>query len=863
MKKILLYTIVSALLSTAWSAPKLTQTKFSGPDLTPSPAVICAATTGEVYVGVDMQGSLGKKAGLGKIVRLIDSNNDGKADKHTVYATVDNPRGLISIGNKLIVLHAVFAADGKIDNQQISVFTDANNDGIADGPAKPLVKNIGNHTPLKSRGVDHSTNGIRLGIDGWVYISIGDFGFQKATGSDGKTLNFQGGGIVRVRPDGSNLESYIHGTRNVYDVAIDPFMNVFTRENTNDGVGWWVRFSHYIQSGEYGYPSLYTNFPEDMIPALNEYGRGSGTGGLYLSEPTWPAAYNNKPLLADWGRSTIYIHGTEAKEASFAATNPEVFLKVSQVTDLDVDASGRMYVASWNGAGYKGKSTKGYVIRVLPEGFQYKPFPNLSKVTVDKLLVHLASKSHTARVDAQQEILRRKAVKLLSGIYELASNNKLSLEARVAAVYTTSQLGGVSSLATLEKLYKLPELREHAVRCMADQKELAVKANVELLVKALSDSNPRVQVAAAVALGRTSKKSSAQSLLKLANRPALDPNLIKKTDKSKSGMYHSTPQYSAILPHIARQALLSLDAQDETIKALQSDSANAQNAALFTMKYMHSTKVLNALINRVKSATDKKFQINIVKTLIRLHQKEKKFDVNYKWWSTRPDPHGPYFYNVDWEGTALINKFLQSYIPTLAAAEKAEIIKEMHRCRSYLAPFAEKPVKQGKKQKTVGKTSVEDLMIFVNRKKGKGYKKPNAAKGKKVISKVGCVACHNIAPGQVVKGPDLSKLGKMSKADIAMSIVRPSATIAKSWVNITTKKGVLHSGTVVKKDKDSITLHNIVGMKTVIKTSDIKKSAPGPELMSLHLCDPITLQEMADLIEYIQSLDPTYKKRKK
>ena len=112
---------------------------FSGPDKTPCPAVICAAPTGEVYVGVDMQGSLGKKANLGKIVRLVDTDNDGSPDKVTTYAKIDNPRGLIAIGDKLIVLHCT-QKDGKPYNQRISVYTDANKDGIADGPPKPLLK---------------------------------------------------------------------------------------------------------------------------------------------------------------------------------------------------------------------------------------------------------------------------------------------------------------------------------------------------------------------------------------------------------------------------------------------------------------------------------------------------------------------------------------------------------------------------------------------------------------------------------------------------------------------------------------------------------------------------------------------------
>ena len=81
--------------------------RFSGPDVTPCPACISAAPTGEVFVGVDLLGSLGKGAGNGRIVRLIDSDHDGTADRHTEFAKIDNPRGLISLGRQFYVLHTV------------------------------------------------------------------------------------------------------------------------------------------------------------------------------------------------------------------------------------------------------------------------------------------------------------------------------------------------------------------------------------------------------------------------------------------------------------------------------------------------------------------------------------------------------------------------------------------------------------------------------------------------------------------------------------------------------------------------------------------------------------------------------------
>jgi len=97
MRSILLTSIIAGTsVMSAWSQVRvpdeLTHTQFAGSDLAPSPACLCAAVTGEVFVGVDKNGSLGKGPGKGYILRLKDTNQDGKADEHTVFANVDNPR---------------------------------------------------------------------------------------------------------------------------------------------------------------------------------------------------------------------------------------------------------------------------------------------------------------------------------------------------------------------------------------------------------------------------------------------------------------------------------------------------------------------------------------------------------------------------------------------------------------------------------------------------------------------------------------------------------------------------------------------------------------------------------------------------
>ena len=138
---------------------------------------------------MDLLGSLGKGAGKGRIVRLIDTDLDGKADQHSVFAKIDHPRGLISCGHQLFVLHTLIPeTTGILTGMDLSVLEDRNGCGVADGPLRTLIKDIFVAQHNRDRGADHTTNGIRMGIDGWIYIAVGDFGFVDATGTDGTKL---------------------------------------------------------------------------------------------------------------------------------------------------------------------------------------------------------------------------------------------------------------------------------------------------------------------------------------------------------------------------------------------------------------------------------------------------------------------------------------------------------------------------------------------------------------------------------------------------------------------------------------------------------------------------------------------------
>ncbi len=481
---------------------------------------------------MDLNGSLGRGPGKGRIVKLVDKDHDGVADARTVFAEIDNPRGLIAVGSKVYVLHTAFASDGKATGMDLAMLEDTNGDGVADGPAKVLVKGICSAKSLNERGTDHATNGIRMGIDGWIYIAVGDFGFADATGTDGTKLTLLGGGIARVRPDGTELEMFTTGTRNIYDVAIDPFMNCFTRGNTNDGGGWNVRFLHHIQSGEYGYPRLFKNFATEIIPALEDLGGGSGVGSYFLSEPTWPAHYNNQPLMADWGRKAIFLHRLTRDGPSFTQ-KPEVFAQISQVTDLDVDPSGQMFVSAWDGAGYKGDAKKGYIVRITPKGWKPRELPEFGKFKTAALVEALASPSATTRFYAQQEILARpaEAAAVKPALTGLIKNKTLPLESRVAALYTLAQIE--TDPKALLVFAPDEALREFSLRAATDRLPRLKNAGLplETFVSALKNGTPRQRAAAAIALGRLGDLKAAPALLAVPFTKPSDAESSAATEK--------------------------------------------------------------------------------------------------------------------------------------------------------------------------------------------------------------------------------------------------------------------------------------------------------------------------------------------
>jgi putative heme-binding domain-containing protein len=837
--------------ASAWPNDAIELKNFVSADISPSPACLAVAATGEVFVGIDQIGSLGKTPEKGYILKLVDKNNDGRVDSHTKFAMVDNPRGIISLGDQLFVLHTVFSKQtGIAEGMDLVVFEDKNKDGLADGPSKPLIEHISSKKFLQSRGTDHSTNGIRMGIDGWIYIAAGDFGFHDAVDRSGTKLTMLGGGIVRVRPNGTEMEVYTHGTRNIYDVAIDPLMNIFTRDNTNDGGGWNIRFSHHIQSGEYGYPLLFKHFTEEILPALVDVGGGSGTGSLFMDEPTWPAKYNQVPMMADWGNSVLYIHRVQADGASYTQKD-EPFIKLKQITDLDVDGSGRLYLAAWDGAGYSGSPSKGFVVKAVPKGWTYQAFPNVQSLNLVELGKLLSSNSAVARLNAQQELLKRDKKEVAELSWKLASNTMASLAARSAGIYTFAQVVDEKELLKLLSLLNDKNVKELAIRALADRKTKSQLVPVQPFIQALNDPSPRIRVAAAIALGRLGKKEAIASLLKVKV-----PSSFVAPPKDKEGP-HATPNSGIIPAHVAVQALVKLNAVNECVNAIGGPNSNI---ALWVLRYMHQNKAVSGLMNAYAKTKNNSLKKQILGNLARLYKKETPYAGEW-WWSTKPNGHGPYYKTTNWEQSENIKTFILNQFDKASDDEKSFFVdlNEKNQMRlTELGTIEEDLTSEDpkvdlasirNKKGQIGNSSIEDIMLAMAQMKGRSNL------GRSLFEKQGCIVCHSLKSGETLKGPFMGQIGGiMSREQIAESILKPNASISQGFatVLITLKNKKEYMGFVTAESPERIIMRDITGQITSIRTADIRsRKEMETSMMPDGLANQLSYEEFASLITFL------------
>jgi len=835
------------------------------------PVFVAATPDGTLYVSSDGNGSLGRDPHRGRVLRLRDGDGDGAADEVVEFVDdLDAPRGLVFVDGRLLVLHP----------PHVTAFEDADGDGKADRRER-LVSGIA--FDYSKRPADHTSNGLAVGIDGWIYAAIGDFGFMEAEGTDGRRLQLRGGGLVRFRPDGSGLDLFARGTRNNLEAAVGPLLDMIARDNTNDGGGWNVRLHAFTGLEDHGYPRRYMHFADEVVAPLADYGGGSGTGACWIDEPWMPAALNDQPYTCDWGTGRIYRHPLVSRGAGYEAKQ-ESFLEINRSTDLDVDAIGNIYAASWRNGGFKWSGPDvGFIARLRPEGLAAISPPDTKVASAADLVKLLAGPSHRLRLEAQRAILQRSlAAEAEPGLTTLARDASARPAARVAAIFTLALGRREAAVTGLTGLAADTSVGAWAIRALGDLAATGVQVPSQTLRAAAAAADARTRKEAIVALVHAGDAEAARTILPL------------------------TADGDPVVAHTAVEGLVRLAStrEGDVIAACVAviDAADTQaamrRAACCVLGEIHAEAAVDAVLPRL-AAADAVRRADLAWAAARLWQRESRWQGDG--WGTRPDTRGPYYALEQWSASPRIVAALGAAVGAATAAELPAVARAvgLHRLPEAVmvsglaarggdpavtaaiadyfklaggtpspeaaALLAAKPAAAathvdpsqagplptdaGPKLADYG---VDELLSLADTERG------DRGLGAHVFVAKKCVACHAAGPDSAGLGPSLANAaGIYTRRQLAESILLPHKSIAQGFKTnaIVLEDGRSVVGFVTSEAAEIVVLRDAQGAEHRLQKAAIDERSELPtSVMPEGLVADLSVRQFASLLDYIQSL---------
>lgn len=296
----------------------------------------------------------------GNIARISDIDDDNFAEiVETIYTDAEN-----------LLDHAVGMAFYKdtlyiSDAGRISTITDTDDDGILD-TITPIIENL-----PSLWYTFHSNNGIAF-YDDALYIAVG------STTDHGPLQTPLEASILRAKPDGSDLEVFATGFRNPYDLVFMPNGDLFTADNSPDGLNETLAYlppeelNYVRQGGNYGFPDQY-GFPDsasETLPPVTELLTSSASSGLtYVDSDTFPPEYHgiylaqfgtgaDIPVSAGvkTGRQVVFISLTPDGNGGYTGTWKPFAVFRTDLQDsytpinLTIGEDGALYIVEWTSA---------------------------------------------------------------------------------------------------------------------------------------------------------------------------------------------------------------------------------------------------------------------------------------------------------------------------------------------------------------------------------------------------------------------------------------------------------------------------------------------------------------------------------
>lgn len=120
-----------------------------------------------------------------------------------------------------------------------------------------------------------------------------------------------------------------------------------------------------------------------------------------------------------------------------------------------------------------------------------------------------------------------------------------------------------------------------------------------------------------------------------------------------------------------------------------------------------------------------------------------------------------------------------------------------------------------------------------------------------------CMACHRAGAQGIAVGPDLITVKTKGRDALLTAILDPHKEVASQFIayTVNAKDGQTFSGIIANDTASSMTLKMMGGVEKTLQRSEIKGSnSTGQSLMPEGLETGMSLQDMADLLSYIEGL---------
>jgi putative membrane-bound dehydrogenase-like protein len=541
--------------------------RVAGPPLVDRPIVADFDERGRLYVA-DSSGSNDKvEQQLAerphRIVRLEDTDGDGRFDRRTVFA------------DRMMLPQGTLWHDGSLyvgAPPSIWKLTDTNDDGVADRREEWFAGKT-------LTGCANDLHGPYLGPDGWIYWTKGAFAEQRYERPGRDPLVTRAAHVFRRRPGTELVEPVITGGMdNPVDVAFtasgDAMLTATFLEHPQGGRR--DALIHAVYGGLYGKPhGVIDGHPQtgDLMPPVCHFGPAAPSGLTEYTSRVFGEGYRGNFFTALFNMRKVVRHELEPSGATFKSRDSDFLVADSldfHPTDVLEDADGSLLVID-TGAWYKlccptsqlaKPDVLGAIYRVKRRAARGPSDPRGLTLEWDAASVEeLRARLDDARPAVRERAIERLATRGTAAVSALgAALTGPSIERRRNAVWTLTRIEDATARETVR--IALNDREEGVRRAAMHSAGLwRDRGAVTALVTHLRSTAPASRRAAAEALGRIGDSRAVPALLAAAALPldrigahSVIYALIEIADRTAT-----TPGLTAASPRARAAALLALD----------------------------------------------------------------------------------------------------------------------------------------------------------------------------------------------------------------------------------------------------------------------------------------------------------------